>query len=152
MVVDVIQVICDLVVCGVLVIGIVVVWGVVFVVQQGELLDVVLVMLCVVWLMVVNLMWVLDCMKQCIVVGVDVVVLVVEVWVIQDEDFVVNWYMGEFGVLLIVLGLGVLIYCNIGLLVIVGFGMVLGVICVGVVSGCIGQVYVGEMWLWQQGV
>lgn len=45
----------------------------------------------------------------------------------------VNCYMGVLGVGLIEVGSGVLIYCNIGLLVIVGFGIVLGVICVGMV-------------------
>lgn len=79
-------------------------------------------------------------------------VLVVEVQVIVDEDLVVNCYMGVLGVGLIEVGSGVLIYCNIGLLVIVGFGIVFGVICVGMVQYCIVCVFVGEICLWLQGV
>lgn len=84
------------------------------------------------------------------------VVLEVEVIFIYESDCEVNLIMVQLGMELICKQQGslqnIFIYCNIGVLVIGGFGIVLGVICVVYLEGLVNCIYVDEIWFWFQGL
>lgn len=71
---------------------------------------------------------------------------------IEDEDKSINKKIGEYGNIFIKEGVNIFIYCNVGVLVIGGYGIVFGVVCEVYFIGKNIYVYVDEIWLYLQGV
>ena len=99
----------------------------------------------------VNLVWALDRMQALAANGADAQRLLAEARAIEAEDLAANHAMAAAGAQLIEPGAGVLTHCNTGALATAGLGTALGVVRVGVASGRIARVFVGETRPWLQG-